>query len=78
MPALTVPPPYVRCAVTAPALPTGVVAVIDVSELIVKVAAVPPKSTPVTPVKPVPTMFTVVNPARRALVRRQAGDRGVA
>src|SRR5271165_720373 len=48
---------------TAPREPAGVVAVIEVSELTVKlVAGLAPKSTAVAPVKPVPVIVTTVPP----------------
>ena len=50
---------------TAPAEPAGLVAVIEVAEIMVKpVAAVTPKDTAVAPVKPVPVMVTAVPPVR--------------
>ena len=58
--------PLVLVTVTslAPAVPAGAVAVIEVADLTVKLeAAVAPKSTAVTAVKPVPVMVTAVPPA---------------
>ena len=49
---------------TRPADPAGVTALIEVSEMTVKlVAAVPPKLTALAPVKLVPVMTNVVPPA---------------
>ena len=57
-----VPAAVVTVMSTVP-LPGGLVAVICVAESTVNVvAAVPPKRTPVAPVKPVPVMVTVVPP----------------
>ena len=54
-----VPPGVVTRTLAAPALPTGVVAVIVVAfTTITAVAAVPPIETVVAPVKPVPVMVT--------------------
>jgi hypothetical protein len=59
---------------TAPAVPAGDVAVIEVSLVVaVTVAGVVPKSTAVAPVKPVPLIVTEVPPAVVPLV----GDRDV-
>jgi hypothetical protein len=57
-----VPPGVVTLTSTTP-VPAGDVAVIDVAELNVKLAAVAPKVTAVTPVKLVPVMVTDVPPA---------------
>jgi hypothetical protein len=58
-----VPPGVVTLMSTAP-VPAGEVAVIDVAELNVKLAAaVAPNVTAVTPVKLVPVMVTMVPPA---------------
>ena len=58
-----VPPGVATVTSIVPAVPAGTLAEIDVSPVAVKVvAAVEPKSTWVTPLKPVPAMFTVVPP----------------
>ena len=64
-----VPPGVVTVTSTAPALPAGDVAVIDVALLTVnEVAAVAPNFTAVAPVKLVPVMVTLVPPAVGPLV----------
>ena len=57
------PEDAVTTTLAMPAVPNGVVAVMDVSltETIL-VAAAPPIVTPVTPVKPVPVIVTLVPP----------------
>ncbi len=61
---VAVPPGVVITMLAAPAVPAGVVAVIDVLLTTVnEVAAVPPKVTEVAPVNPVPVMVTEVPPA---------------
>ena len=57
------PPGVVTTTLAVPALPAGVVAVIDVAlTTVTPVAAAPPMVTPVAPVKLVPVMVTVVPP----------------
>jgi hypothetical protein len=59
------PPKVLIVTSTVPAGLAGDVAVIEVSELTVKlVAATSPKKTPVAPVNPVPVTMTDVPPAR--------------
>jgi hypothetical protein len=58
-----VPPPVVTVTSTVPALAAGEVADIEVALVTVKVAAVAPKLTALTPVKLVPVMVTGVPPA---------------
>lgn len=59
-----VPPGVVTRALTVPAVPAGVVAVIEVALLTVKPAAgLAPKLTPVAPMKSVPVSVTTVPPA---------------
>jgi len=49
---------------TAPAVCAGLVAVIDVALTTeIQLLLLPPKVTPVVPVKPVPAIVTVVSPA---------------
>jgi hypothetical protein len=57
-----VPPGVVTVMSTVPAAPAGAVAEIWLDLLTTNVAAVPPKLTPVAPVKPVPLIVTVVPP----------------
>ena len=57
-----VPVGVVTVTSTVPAAWLGAVAVIDVSELKVKVAGTVPNRTLLTPVKSVPVMFTTVPP----------------
>ena len=57
------PPRVVTVTSTAPALPAGAVAVIDVAESAVTVAALAPKSTAVAESRLVPVMTTEVPPA---------------
>lgn len=58
------PPGVVTVTLTVPSEPAGAVAVICVALFtITLVAAVPPKLTPVAPVKLVPVMTTVAPPA---------------
>ena len=58
------PPAVTTPTSTAPAEPAGVVAVIEVSELIVKEgASTPPKVTALVVVRPVPVIVTWVPPA---------------
>ena len=57
-----VPPGVVTVTSTVPATPVGAVAVIWLELFTENVAAVPPKLTPVAPVKPVPLIVTVVPP----------------
>jgi hypothetical protein len=57
-----VPPGVVTVMSTVPAAPGGAVAEIWVELFTENVAAVPPKLTPVAPVKPVPLIVTVVEP----------------
>ena len=60
----TVPAGVVTLTQAAPAVPDGVVAEIAVALMTVRpVAAVPPMSTEVAPVNPVPIIVTVVPPA---------------
>jgi hypothetical protein len=61
-PVALVPSGVVTVTSTGPADCAGAVAVIDVSELTVKAAAVEPKSTLVAPVKSIPVIVTVVPP----------------
>ena len=62
--AALLPAGVVTMTLTAPAAPTGVVAVIVVaSTTATLVAAAPPKVTLVAPVKVVPVMVTLVPPA---------------
>ena len=59
-----VPPGVVTSTLAAPALPDGVVAVIEVAlTTVTPVAAVPPRVTAVASVKPVPVMVTDCPPA---------------
>ena len=59
-----VPPAVVTVTSTVPAVPGGVVAVIDVLDPTAKlVAATPPNFTPVAPLKALPVMVTVWPPA---------------
>ena len=60
--AALVPPGVVTVMSTVPAAPTGAVAEIWLELFTENVAAVPPKLTPVAPVKPVPLIVTVVPP----------------
>ena len=61
-----VPPGVVTTTLTAPAVFAGVCAVIEVALATTTfVAAVPPKVTPVAPVKLVPVIVTLVPPAGR-------------
>jgi hypothetical protein len=61
---VAVPPGVVTITLTTPAEWKGVVAVIDVSlTTVTLVAAVPPRVTPVAPVKPDPVIVTLVPPA---------------
>jgi hypothetical protein len=63
------PPAVVTVTSTAPTLPAGEVAVMEVAELTVKlVTAIEPKFRAVAPVKPVPVITTEVPPAARPLV----------
>jgi hypothetical protein len=57
-----VPPGVTTLMSTVPAAPTGAVAEIWLGLFTENVAAVPPKLTPVAPVKPVPLIVTVVPP----------------
>ena len=58
------PPPVVTTTLAVPAVPAGVVAVIDVSLTTTRlVAATPANVTPVAPLKPVPVIVTAVPPA---------------
>ena len=62
--ALLVPPGVVTSTLAVPALPAGVVAVIEVELTTVKLVAVaPPIVTAVAPVKSVPVMVTACTPA---------------
>ena len=62
--ALLVPPGVVTSTLAVPALPAGVVAVIEVELTTVKLGTVaPPIVTAVAPVKPVPVMVTDCPPA---------------
>ena len=63
-----VPPGVVTKTLAVPAVPAGVVTVIEVSLTKVKVAAAPPIVTAVAPVKPVPVMVMLVPPATGPLV----------
>lgn len=57
------PPGVVTTTLADPAVPAGVVAVIEVAlSTVIAVAAVPPMVTPVAPVKFVPVMVTLVPP----------------
>jgi hypothetical protein len=59
-----VPAGVVTVTSTTPAVPAGLIAVIEVGETTVTpVAALAPKSTAVAPVKPVPVIVTSVPPA---------------
>ena len=59
-----VPPGVVTRTLAVPALPAGVVAVIEVAfTTVTAVAAVPPMVTAVAPVKPVPVIVTDCPPA---------------
>jgi hypothetical protein len=58
-----VPPTVVTVTSTVPT-PAGAVAVIEVDELTVIVAGVPPKLTAVAPPRSVPVIVTVVPPPR--------------
>ena len=60
---LEVPAEVVTVTSTVPAEPAGAAAMICVSELTVKLAALPPKSTALAEVKPLPEMVTVEPPA---------------
>ena len=60
-----VPPGVVTNTLAVPALPAGVMAVIEVALLTVnEVAALPPIVTAVAPVKPVPVIVTDCPPAK--------------
>ena len=62
--ALLVPPDAVTSTLAVPALPAGVVAVIEVElTTVTAVAAVPPMVTTVAPVKPAPVIVTDCPPA---------------
>ena len=66
--ALLVPPGVVTNTLAVPALPAGMVAVIETGlTTLTAVAAVPPIVTPVTPMKPVPVILTACRPAGRPL-----------
>ena len=61
-PMALVPSGVVTVTSTVPTGSAGVVALIDVSDTTTNGADLPPKSTPVAPVKPLPRMVTVVPP----------------
>ena len=64
-----VPPGVVTKTLAVPAVPAGVVTVMEVALFTTRlVAAVPPMVTPVAPVKPVPVMVMLVPPAVEPLV----------
>ena len=76
---MLVPPGVVTTTLAVPAVPAGVVAVIEVSLTTVNdVAAVPPMVTAVAPVKPVPVSVTLVPPAVLPLLGEIAVTVGVA
>ena len=58
---MLVPAGTVTVTFTIP-VPAGEVAVMELSETTLKLAAVPPKLTVVAPLKPLPVMVTVVLP----------------
>ena len=58
-----VPVSFVTVMSTVPAVPAGEVAVMEVSETMVKLAALPAKLAPLASAKPVPVMVTTVPPA---------------